>query len=70
MERLAPVFDEGPGLLARSVGALVARETDSGAQKRTRTSTTLRSLRPERSASTNSAIWADHWAFHPAGGLS
>ena len=29
-----------------------------GAQKRTRTSTPLRELRPERSASTNSAIWA------------
>ncbi len=29
-----------------------------GAQKRTRTSTTLRSLAPEASASTNSAIWA------------
>ena len=29
-----------------------------GAQERTRTSTTLRSLAPEASASTNSAIWA------------
>ena len=29
-----------------------------GAQKRTRTSTSKRTLRPERSASTNSAIWA------------
>ena len=29
-----------------------------GAQKRTRTSTPFRELRPERSASTNSAIWA------------
>ena len=32
--------------------------TGSGAQKRTRTSTTLRSPAPEAGASTNSAIWA------------
>ena len=35
-----------------------AHEKIPGAQKRTRTSTPLRELRPERSASTNSAIWA------------
>ena len=31
----------------------------TGAQKRTRTSTSLRTLHPECSASTNSAIWAN-----------
>ncbi len=31
---------------------------DNGAQKRTRTSTSVRTLAPEASASTNSAIWA------------
>ncbi len=30
----------------------------NGAQKRTRTSTSIRTLAPEASASTNSAIWA------------
>ena len=35
----------------------IPRRTD-GAQKRTRTSTTLRSPAPEAGASTNSAIWA------------
>ena len=34
------------------------RSYPSGAQNRTRTCTTLRSLVPETSASTNSAIWA------------
>ena len=31
---------------------------ESGAQKRTRTSTSIQTLAPEASASTNSAIWA------------
>src|SRR3569832_2291147 len=34
-----------------------------GAQKRTRTSTTLRSPAPEAGASTNSAIWARGWRW-------
>ena len=39
-----------------------------GAQERTRTSTSIRTLAPEASASTNSATWAgvDGSAFKPA----
>ena len=37
-----------------------AENTRNGAQKRTRTSTTLRSPPPEDGASTNSAIWAHY----------
>ena len=40
------------------VQEVCADATQFGAQKRTRTSTSIQTLRPERSASTNSAIWA------------
>ena len=36
----------------------------NGAQEKTRTSTTFRSLAPEASASTNSATWANHFHRH------
>ena len=43
----------------------------NGAQEKTRTSTTLRSLAPEASASTNSATWARiYWTVLETGFLS
>src|SRR3954471_24648059 len=42
----------------RSEPAATENHRSDGAQERTRTSTTLRSLAPEASASTNSATWA------------
>ena len=39
-------------------GPLLRRAGGDGAQEKTRTSTTLRPLAPEASASTNSATWA------------
>ena len=42
----------------RPRGAPLARERDDGAQERTRTSTAVRPLAPEASASTSSATWA------------
>ena len=44
--------------------------TQCGAQKRTRTSTSKRTLRPERSASTNSAIWARVGSVSYSGGAA
>ena len=39
--------------------ALLSDFCEMGTQERSRTFTSLRTLRPERSASTNSATWAD-----------
>ena len=42
----------------KALGGQKALDLKSGAQEKTRTSTILRSLAPEASASTNSATWA------------
>ncbi|CDG34134.1 hypothetical protein SACS_1396 [Parasaccharibacter apium] len=49
---------DSPDFLRGDNSALHVRGESLGAQKKTRTSTSLRTQAPEACASTNSAIWA------------
>ena len=62
-DRLKHHRNEGPGtakiaLPFKALGGLQTKDVCFGAQERTRTSTSIQTLAPEASASTNSATWA------------